>query len=124
MYGTRSQTVIAVWRDGRVEQRERYIERVAAAAAGSADKGERAGDNSSGQQQQQQPDREGEGGEEGEEEEVTWVWKEQTHAFELEVPSSQQLQGEQQQQQARQELQRAETEELWHIAKGHFVPQA
>ena len=27
-YGTRSQTVIAVWRDGRVEQRERYIEKV------------------------------------------------------------------------------------------------
>jgi uncharacterized protein with NRDE domain len=26
-YGTRSQTVIAVWRDGRVEQRERYIEK-------------------------------------------------------------------------------------------------
>ncbi|KAF8059408.1 TANGO2 [Scenedesmus sp. PABB004] len=26
-YGTRSQTVIAVWRDGRVEQRERYVER-------------------------------------------------------------------------------------------------
>ncbi|KAF6251997.1 NRDE protein-domain-containing protein [Scenedesmus sp. NREL 46B-D3] len=26
-YGTRSQTIIAVWRDGRVEQRERYIER-------------------------------------------------------------------------------------------------
>ena len=27
-YGTRSQTVIAVWRDGRVEQRERYVEKV------------------------------------------------------------------------------------------------
>lgn len=27
-YGTRSQTVLAVWRDGRVEQRERYIEKV------------------------------------------------------------------------------------------------
>uniref|UniRef100_A0A383W5Y0 Uncharacterized protein n=1 Tax=Tetradesmus obliquus TaxID=3088 RepID=A0A383W5Y0_TETOB len=26
-YGTRSQTIIAVWRDGRVEQRERYIEK-------------------------------------------------------------------------------------------------
>jgi uncharacterized protein with NRDE domain len=27
-YGTRSQTVLAVWRDGRVEQRERYVEKV------------------------------------------------------------------------------------------------
>lgn len=27
-YGTRSQTLIAVWRDGRVEQRERYVEKV------------------------------------------------------------------------------------------------
>lgn len=36
LYGTRSQTLIAAWRDGRVEQRERYVVRGDADGAGSA----------------------------------------------------------------------------------------
>jgi hypothetical protein len=45
--------VIAVWRDGRVQQRERYVEQV------------------------QEPQDQGEPGQ------VTWVWREQQHEFEL-----------------------------------------
>lgn len=141
-YGTRSQTVIAVWRDGRVEQRERYVEKVRGCPV----------------RQQQQQARQVllllalfEGivaqqptgcdrlcaataavlccavqvdGQPGDEEEVMWVWKEQQHEFELAAPAAGAGQAGEQQDQQQQRAGGDETEEEpWHIAKGHLQPQ-
>eukprot|EP00775_Hariotina_reticulata_P009563 gene9563-9726_t len=66
MYGTRSQTVIAVWRDGRVEQRERYVEGQGA---------------NNGQNQQQQPQQHAT--DDRTVGDDAWMWKEVNHSFNL-----------------------------------------
>jgi hypothetical protein len=70
MYGTRSQTVIVVWRDGRVEQRERYVESIA---------------NDNGQSGQQQPRRQSQQSELDDMAVAngSWIWKEVEHSFYL-----------------------------------------